>query len=336
MAIEAIHSFLVSPSKDVAEPPEIGGTELPLKGKLFNMLAEIYAKSDTECRIDIAFNHDGNGNQRNEARDLLLAYTATPSLDVGRPIAKRLQSVTTKRSGLGLLFLLVGKEGPDHKVIVSRFPADNGIWAEQKKDALTVSFLERVFMKSATSYKAAMYLGSSLKNGFWDGRCVDKQVNSDVVTISDYWIKQFLASDFKTTPAQGTRRVAIALKKAIRETTDLKAKEEIVAATRLASGLHGTVISAQSLAKKFSFSGAAEEVFKKQFPPGLYTERFKVDGTEYSKHIAFHSIELSNGGIVTAEASKFEDVFMREQINGKTRFSTEGVIVAERIRTTKL
>lgn len=221
-------------------------------------------------------------------------------------------------------------------MIVSRFPADEGIVAEQKKGALTVEFLEHVFLKSATSYKAAMYRGSNFKAGFWSGRCVDKQVNSDLVSISDYWIKQFLASDFKTTPAQGTRRVAIALKKAIKETVDLKAKEELLAAARLASGLHSKSTSAESLAKKYSFSPAAVEAFKKQFSLGLYKEQFKMDGPEYSKHIAFQSIELSNGGILTAEAPKFDEVFKREEIGGRTRFSTEGRIVAERLRKSKL
>lgn len=157
-----------------------------------------------------------------------------------------------------------------------------------------------------------------------------------MVFISDYWIKDFLASDFKTTSAQGTRRIAIALKNAMKQTDDLKAKEEIGAAARLASGLHGKSVSAESLATKYTFSPPAIDAFKKQFTPELYAEQFKMSGPEYSKHIAFHSIELNNGGIVTAEASKFDSVFQREEVGDKTRFSTEGKIVAERLRQTKL
>ena len=300
------------------------------------MLAEVYEKADRECRTEIAFAPTPDGKQQNAARDLVLGYIGSPSLDTGRHIANRLQSVTDKRPGLGLLFLIAGKEDLKHKVIVSRFPADKGIWAEQKKDGLTVEFLERIFMKSAISYKAAMYTGASMKTGFWDGRCIDKQVNSDVITISDYWIKHFLASDFKTTPAQGTRRLTIALKTAMKDTKDIQAKEEIAAAARLTTGLHGKTISAAGFSKKYCFSPAAEQAFGKQFPLQLYNEQFKVDGPEFSKHIAFQSIELSNGGIVTADAARFEQVFKREEVDGKTRFSTEGTIVAERLRTTKL
>lgn len=99
MAIEAIHSFLVTPSKNVDEPPELGGTVLPLKGKLYDMLSGIYVKSGTECRIEIAFNPDSSGSQQNDARDTLLKYVASPSVNTARAIAKRLQSVTTHRSG---------------------------------------------------------------------------------------------------------------------------------------------------------------------------------------------------------------------------------------------
>src|SRR5687768_14057476 len=105
MAIEAIHSFLVAPSKHVENPPEIGGTALPLKGRLYGMLAGVYDKSQSECRIEIAFNHT-NGKQQNDARDLLVKYVESASVNSGRAIAARLQGVTDKRPGLGLLFLI--------------------------------------------------------------------------------------------------------------------------------------------------------------------------------------------------------------------------------------
>jgi hypothetical protein len=73
----------------------------------------------------------------------------------GRRIAARLQNVTTHRSGLGLLFLITGTEGLESKIIISRFPADEGILAEANREALTVEFLERIFVKNARAYKAA-------------------------------------------------------------------------------------------------------------------------------------------------------------------------------------
>jgi putative GTP pyrophosphokinase len=61
---------------------------------------------------------------------------------------------TTHRSGLGLLFLVTGEDDGETKIVVSRFPADSGVLAEEKGKGLTVEFLERIFMKGAKSYKA--------------------------------------------------------------------------------------------------------------------------------------------------------------------------------------
>ena len=53
--------------------------------------------------------------------------------------------------------------------VMSRFPADSGILAEQTAKTLNVQFLEKIFMKSATSYKSAVYTGAS-PSDFWEGR----------------------------------------------------------------------------------------------------------------------------------------------------------------------
>jgi hypothetical protein len=55
-----------------------------------------------------------------------------------------------RRSGLGLLFLIRGKERNKSKLVISGFPADNGILAEEQSNSLTVQFVERIFMKNAT------------------------------------------------------------------------------------------------------------------------------------------------------------------------------------------
>jgi hypothetical protein len=75
-----------------------------------------------------------------------------------------------------------------------------------------VEFLERVFMKNKASYKAVVYEDPSLHAGFWNGRAVDKQLNNPAGQASNYWISDFLLSEFSSTPAHGTRRLAEAIK----------------------------------------------------------------------------------------------------------------------------
>lgn len=322
------------PAKDAAEQPHIGGTSIPSSGKLFNMLNDIYKKSEFECNIDVSFNHNDTGAQQNDCRDLLTQHIASPTVETGRLIAERLQSFTTNRSGLGLLFLITGNESKNHKLLISRFPADNGILAEEDKDSLNVEFLEKVFMKSATSYKAVLYSGQSLTSDFWDGRAIDKQISHDILKISNYWIKDFLASDFKTTPAAGTRRLADSLLKAMRQADDQDIKEEIVAASRLASNLGGIPTSINDFTSKYGFSDKTKDLIKKQLNNDqLFNEKFTFSGQEFKKHIAFQSIELDNGGILMADAQNFDSIFKREEINGdKNRFTTEGRVIDQKLK----
>jgi hypothetical protein len=175
LGIEHIHTYLVHPAKGFSTAPKIGGTSVPLSGKLYTLLDNIFSTADQELNIDISFNPSADGTQQNSCRDFMLAYIGKPSLPRGRRIAERLAKVTDQRSGLGLLFLIAGKEGNEHKFVISRFPTDTAILAEEKRASLTVEFLERVFMKSANSYKAVVYQDPSLTSGFWLGRAIQNR-----------------------------------------------------------------------------------------------------------------------------------------------------------------
>jgi hypothetical protein len=265
-----------------------------------------------------------------------LTYLGGPTLARGRAIASRLQELSDKRTGLGLLFLIAGKEGRDHKLVISRFPTDSAILAEENNQNLTVEFLERVFMKSATSYKAAAYQDASLAAGFWLGKAIDRQINSRTVEISNYWISEFLASDFSLTPAAGTRRLANALRSAARASDDVSVKSEIAAAVTLATGLRGKRLSITDFEEQFGLSPAAREAINSQLRnPDLANERFQFDITEFRTHVAYRSVELDNGGILTAQSADFDDVFQREPVGaveGEVRFSTVGRVVDETLK----
>ncbi len=339
MPIEHIHTYLVHPGKAVNEPSRIRGNSLSLDGKMFTLLNDIYVNSDRDCSIEISFNPRDDGTQQNPCRDLIVAYLADPTVPHGRHIAERLEKVTTHRSGLGLLFLLVGKEGHEHKIVISRFPADVGILAEESDRALTVEFLERVFMKRATTYKAAAYQDRSLYAGFWLGRAVDKQINSDMVQLSNYWIAEFLDSDFRTTAAAGTKRLAVALRDAVRKSSDVAVKSEIAAAVTLGQSLNGQRLTIDEFCNRFSLSAAAKGAVAGEIKnPVLLTERFQFDAKEFAKQVPYRSIELNTGVILTADAAQFDNVIHQEVIDsreGKVRLSTEGKVTNDKLTKAK-
>jgi hypothetical protein len=78
---------------------------------------------------------------------------------------------------MGLLFICIGEESGKSRVVISRFPADEGVVAERSSDKLTVAFVEQVFLKSSHSYKAATYVSSGRPADLWAGHVIDKQIN---------------------------------------------------------------------------------------------------------------------------------------------------------------
>lgn len=336
MNIEVIHSYLVNPDKGEKESSRIRGTKVGMRGNLFEMLSEIFKNSPSECKYEIAFKHNIDGVQQNDCKDLIVRYTNSKKYEHGLDIAEHLQRQTTKRSGLGLLFLIVGSIGNRKRIIISRFPADNGILATESEKELNVTFVERIFMKSAKAYKSAYYEGSNPEANFWKGKAIDKQINSEL-TISDYWIKSFLKSDFATTGERGTKRLAAALRDSINNSkTSIEIKEEITAALKLAKGQNGQVLSASSFLSKLGVSAEAKEVVRNNMKKSLFDEQFKLIYDELCKLVAFKTVELDNGAYLSAQATEFDDIFnKKETSNQQVEYSTKGTIVAQRVRKTK-
>lgn len=338
MPIESIHTYLVYPNRGVVEPAATVGSQVPHEGDMFTLMKSVYEKADNECNIGIAFNKGNDGVQANARRDMLTAYAVSPGVDLGRALAEELGAVTTRRSGLGLLFLIKGKEGADHKVVISRFRANNGVVVNEAADMLTVEFIDRVFMKNAHSYKAVIYRHQSFRGGFWSGMAVDKQINSQDLESSDYWVKDFLLSDFMTSPAFGTRRLAVALKRAIKATDDLETKRQITAAATLASGLAKETMSVEEFCNRYGFTEDAKATVVKQLDrANLANDTFQFDAEEFTRQLPYRTVELDNGAMLTADAASFDKVFDHKRVGDgeNLQFSTVGSIVSEKLEKSR-
>ncbi len=332
---------MVSPRAGEDEPSaHKEGAEITEKDRrLFALLKGIYTNSETECDIEIAFNKSADGQQSNPCRDLILEYVDKPILPRARKLASRLEGVTTKRSGLGLMFIMCGTNGTKHRCVISRFPADTGILAEYKKNALSIEFLERVFMKNSHKYKAAFYEHGSLTGGFWKGKAVDKQIYGHGIRISDYWIDEFLDSDFLTTAAAGTKRLANALRNAARNSTDMDVKSEITSAVTLAGKLAGQKINIEDFGSKSGLSDKTIKAIKREIDlPALLRDKFKFDLNEFRAQIPYRTMELDTGALLTAEANDFAKIFNTEVIDSAKRtirVTTTGTITDEKVGKSK-
>jgi hypothetical protein len=339
MEITAVHCYLVHASKHEEQPPVIRGTAVASGGTLFAMLKKLFDSAGNDCKIEIIFNQGDNGAQQNACRDLILEYTSSQSVDSGRVIANRLQSVTTHKSGLGLLFTMVGRAGNRTRLMLSRFAADQGILADETGAELSVELVEKVFMKNASAYKAVFYEGTTGGNGFWTGKAVDRQISNDGDPVAHYWIREFLLSELQTTPAQGSRRLALALRSALNESDDSQVKSEIAATVTLAPNLNGHVTSASNFCSRLGLSdGAVQAVRTAIRNDGLANETFAFDAEEFAKHVAYRSVELDSGGIMSAPVEQFDNAFRQEHIDGNDGMKTfiaQGRIIDERFRKIK-
>ena len=337
MPLQAIYSFLTYPKKHNPDDPLAPGAEIDgnIDNKLTRMLDNIFSNAEHDCVVPVMFTTEGT-KQHNAIRSELLALVDNPSLSTAAPLALRLQRSTLGTSGMGLMFICLGEEDGNTRIVLSRFPADEGVVAERSEVELTVQFVEQVFLKSAHSYKAATYVANGRADQLWHGHVVDRQINHGSKAVADYWIVDFLMSEFATTAAAGTKRLAIALRGAAASTTSAQIKQEITAAAHLAPNLARRVMTISGFCEHFHFSDETTQmVLSKVRPPRLVNERFRFDSKEFGRHLAYKQVELDNGAILTAPADKFEQVFHETTRHTQHTFSTTGEIVDQRYRKSK-
>jgi hypothetical protein len=335
MTIAHIHSFLVHPASGEDSAPASSGSPVPLSGKLFDMLRDLFDGADRARDIGIVFRTEPGKPQSNPCRELFLSYLHKPSMKPAKAIADRLQLASTHRSGLGLLFLVAGDEGQKKKLLVARFPADSGIIAEEKSTRLNLTFMERVFMKNAHAYKSASFITPDLTGGMWEGVAVDRQIDGPR-ELSQYWIDSFLGSDLRSTPMAGTKRLAVALRQATASTHNASVRTELIAVSQLLPSSNGRRISPESLCQNMNLSPAAAAALREALPrPELFFDKFEFVTEEYQLHIHYRAVELDNGARMIAENARFDDIFISEPsavAEGSVRYVTQGKVVSQRLR----
>lgn len=264
----------------------------------------------------------------------MIALASAPKLSNAKKLATRLRDVTDKRSGIGLLFVMTGQHGSKKRTVLSRFPANEAILAEIDDSGLEVELLEQVFIRQLSAYKSILLEDADPPNSYWTGFATDRQAGGAAENISGYWLEDFLTAEFSDTPKAGTQRLAEALRKAAKATTDLSVKNEIASAVSLApTALKGQVTSVDRFCKHFGLSKNAKDVIRNQLrKPSLATKSFQFDAAEFKKRVPYRSVELANGAVLKAPSPDFTDVFDIESgPDGTVKYSTTGRVSDQRM-----
>jgi len=336
MEIKSVRSYFVHPSKNETKISKITSTAVPKGNQVFDMMETLFQKSDRECVINVVLNPNEDGKQKNAFKALLIEYAKDQTEENGLKIAEALQVVTTKKSGLGLLFLMHGLDKGRTKIVLSRFAADEGISAKEAKDKLSVEFVQNVFMKNALTYKSAMFEGTANLLHITSGKAIDKQMSGHADNIAHYWISHFLKCSLQTTAATGSNRLALRVKDAIANAKDANVKSEIISAASLLKNMSEKPLSGDLFCKQYTLSEDAKNLVAHAFKSdALFTESFLFDSSEFEKVLSYKSVELDNGALISANAYSFNDVFQMNRAenddSGTVHVTTSGKIVNEKL-----
>lgn len=337
MKIQNIICYLIHPQKHEATKTQIVETKLVSSSKVYSKIEQIFNDAENECVSEIVFKPDAEGKQNNEFKELLKTYSNAQNSTNGIAIATALQNVTNKQSGLGLLFIAYGVDGVKKKIVLSRFAAEEAISAKESSNKLSLEFVEKVFRKNSHAYKSALFKGHGDLKGMTGGFAVDKQASGDRDGLARYWTNDFLQCAPKTTPSEGTIRLAKKLQEALKSTSDIAIKAEITAATTLLKNCNGQLLSGKEFCKKFNLSVSTQTVIKESYKhPKLFVEEFSFDSDEFHRLTSFKTIELNTGVLVTADSYKFqENVKIQKSNDGTVEISTSGIIIDEKLMKAK-
>lgn len=317
--------------------PPPSGIQVPLSGLLFEHISELFAKSDSECNVEVGLVSDGS--QNNPFRDVLIPFVSNPGLSAAEAIALRLSASTTRRSKLGLLFLVRATDNRRTSVLLARFPTDTAILVDETSGALDVKLIDKVFVKNYHAFKAARFTGVPSKGGFWDGFVLDRQLNSHREDASRYWVSDFLCADFKVTSAHGSDRFARAVNDASAGASFAE-KRELHSFAGLVGQFDGMAVSPREMLEQLMLSPAVKTRVLSKLPSVAQDQKFKFDRALFNSINSFRTIETKEGAIITADSTAFEQIIQMEVVSRtdgleRVKLTTEGILAADKLRRTK-
>ena len=336
----SILSYLVQPNKGAEPIIEPIGSNVPVFEKIGALLCRLADEAEDECDIPIIFSIGEDGTKFNEMHNLVIKFCGNHSMENGEVIATRLSLSTSKNSGQCLLFLIHSIDNQKNvKLVMSRFPAEFGILAENADEKLQLEFVEQVFMKSHDRYKAAIFKGKPVVDSLWIGKATDTQTRNRFEELANYWVYDFLNCAYKDTSALGTKRFAVALKKAVKSTTDSQTRAELVFLAQQASNFNLESLSIDKILDFFAVSDDARSQISQHLPNSATSHaEFIFNREEFLKNVRYTSLALDTGVIITAPSEKFSELVNSKNMsqNGELQIeiTLHGKIIDQNLRKT--
>lgn len=339
MKIKKIIGFLspVGKNKDNISLNDIFGQEINNDSKLFDLLEEVFNKSEKECNIMIRF-IALEDNQDNDIRDHIINISNNFCIDSCKPLVRNLSYLTDNTIKEGLLFYVLAEKENNSRLFIARFPGEIGITVTETNGVQRFDVTEDIFLKNSRRYKAVYY---DSKDQHWIGYAVDKQVNDrsgKIKEISEYWIKDFLKSELKITSKRGSRLLAKAIRKTITETKSEDNKQELIGISTTIKNLNNVKLSIKDILNSLNLSyGTKQEVMGKISDSKINNIPFTLDIKEFNDNFNYLVKILHTGAIVIGPAKDFDEIWDQEEIgNGEHQYTTTGKAIKQKISNSRL
>lgn len=336
MAIVSMLGYLVRPGIDKKNPPDVSRNQITIDDPIYEKIERIFDESEHECDIPIAFNKLPDGKQQSEIEKHIRKFFIRPTEANGMKIAERLRNYTTQVTRPGLLFVMMGESSQGRQtMVISRLVAEDAILAEDFGGRLSINYVNRVFVKSHRSYKAALYSGEENRTGAWTGFAVDKQMRRSGEKVADYWIHGFLNSDYRVTADRGSSWFGIALKNATSYEQPLQLKDELISVVISLRNFDQQVVTIKEVLDRLNISEESKrEVFKQLPNMTIANSQFTFNMAEFQRYIKYQVVELDNGAIMIAPSLEFDKTFQRESLVDefvRVSYCTQGIVVDQKL-----
>lgn len=328
-----IYIALVPPFIESDEKFEIQSKLLSAKTKATEYLHQVFDKSLSDAKVEIAFKSDDK--QRNEFREHLLNILNKPTNQQKKyhtdKLAYSLFEQTDDRNGTGLLVIMEGLKASTSRIVIARFKGEDGLY--NNSSTFDIDYVPEVFTKKSKHYKLAVFEDIISKTSFWKGFAVDKQTSaSQYKQISEFWVSDFLQCRPAITAYQGTSQFSKVMKSILSKSSDIVEQEAIINAI---STLKSKKVQNISI-KQFCIDYLPLELFdkvKNEVKDEQYFESsFPIDLDVYKKEFGKMVVSLANGITAFIPTNSYEKYVVEETAdNGDKQITIKGKLQSKKL-----
>lgn len=334
-----IHAYEVMPQRlqDVTEDPRGGAFSADAAFK--SELEKYLTKSKLLSRPEITFRFEDmtkTGIRSHAVRQCIMDYcfgaSATSkkaSLDLARLLSKSMDN----RSPYTLLMLVAYRDQKDEsfrRLVMWAFPKDEPFQFTASNGKAKIKIPKDIFSRSSTFKKGSLYEGFQNDSAFLQGFVIDRQAENSWGTAADYWVSQFLDSQFSLTGTAGTRLLAKTLKITYDNLLESTDRNQITDSIRAAFASTKKRLSMHSYAKEY-LTGNAKSTFLSNTPPETVKTKFDFDKAEFEEKVQLRVFRLDDDVVVSAP---FSTIDHSVRIVGKDsdQIRVKGTIIEETVK----